>query len=31
MLWCTHDAHGMVHGDAAIQCRQILVDEQEYA
>jgi hypothetical protein len=25
MLWCSRDAHGMVQGDAAMQCRQILV------
>jgi hypothetical protein len=25
LLWCSHDAHGMVQGDAVMQCRQVLV------
>jgi hypothetical protein len=25
MLGCNYDAHGMVYGDAVMQCRQVLV------
>jgi hypothetical protein len=24
MIWCNHNAHGMVQGDAVMQCRQLL-------
>jgi hypothetical protein len=25
MIWCSHNTHGMVQGDAVMQCRQLLV------